>query len=211
MYKLEEMMGRSPQRTRERPLRTTRSGGRAVPVRRNRGRIWALAGAAVVALIGIGAFLALRNQPGDLAGVQTYGNIERGHTEEAVSYPQTPPVGGPHNPQWQNCGIYDQPVGNTNVVHSLEHGAVWITYRPDLPAPQVEELRVLARGRSHALVSPYPNLPAPIVASAWGVQMKADDAGDARLARFVNKYEQGSQTPEPGATCRGGVGSPKGG
>ena len=137
-----------------------------------------------------------------------FSDLSQDHEDGSLTYPQTPPVGGPHNPHWQNWGIYDQPVTNEYAVHSLEHGAVWLTYPPDLSPTAVEQLRGLVRGRSHALLSPYPGLPAAVVASAWGVQLKVDSADDPRLAEFVARYEQGTQTPEPGAPCRGGTGTP---
>jgi hypothetical protein len=141
-------------------------------------------------------------------GVQSFEVLERYHTEGTVPYSQFPPVGGPHNPVLQNCGFYDTPVGNENAVHSLEHGTVWITYHPDLPADQVEVLRALASGRTHVLVSPYPDLPAWVVASAWGEQLWLEDAYDPRLEQFVNYFEQGPQNLEPGAPCSGGIGEP---
>ncbi len=55
------------------------------------------------------------------------------HLEEPVTYTENPPVGGVHNPVWQNCGYYAAPIPNETAVHSLEHGAIWITYQPDLP------------------------------------------------------------------------------
>ncbi|HEU5100032.1 MAG TPA: DUF3105 domain-containing protein, partial [Roseiflexaceae bacterium] len=91
---------------------------------------------------------------------------------------------------------------------SMEHGAVWITYQPDLPADAVEQLRGLVRGHSHVLLSPYPDLPAKVVASAWGVQMRANGADDPQLAKFIATYESGPQTPEPGAPCSGAKGVP---
>ncbi len=141
-------------------------------------------------------------------GVVTYDNLSRNHSESPQVYAQNPPVGGVHNPVWQNCGIYDQPLHNENAVHSMEHGAVWITYQPDLAAAAVEQIRALARGHDHVLVSPYPGLPKPVVASAWGVQLPLDNAADPRLAKFIAAYEQGPQTPEPGAACSGGTGTP---
>jgi hypothetical protein len=90
----------------------------------------------------------------------------------------------------------------------MEHGAVWITYRPDLTESDVTILRGLVAGKSHALLSPYPSLPAPVVASAWGVQLKLDGAADPRLPFFIEKYHNGPQTPEPGAPCSGGLGEP---
>lgn len=72
-----------------------------------------------------------------IAGVQTFTDLSQEHTEEPVQYEQIPPVGGKHNPRWLNCGVYIAPVKNEQAVHSMEHGAVWITYQPTLPAEQV--------------------------------------------------------------------------
>jgi hypothetical protein len=142
-------------------------------------------------------------------GVQTYDVGPAGkHTEANVNYKQNPPVGGPHNPVWQNCGYYDQPVHDENAVHSLEHGAVWITYSPNLPQDQVEHLRDIAENETYVLVSPRDDLPSPVVASAWGKQLRLDDAEDPDLERFIGAYEQGPQTPEKGAVCTGGIGQP---
>jgi len=109
---------------------------------------------------------------------------------------------------WQNCGVYDQPVEDSQAVHSMEHGAVWITYRPDLPAQQVDQLRDLVGGSGYVLLSPYVDLDSPVALSAWGVQLKVDDAADDRAERFLAEYVNGAQTPEPGAPCTGGVGEP---
>src|SRR5215212_3432936 len=72
--------------------------------------------------------------PGEPAGTKTYTDLPRSHVDGPVEYPQTPPVGGNHSPVWQNCHYYDTSVPNERAVHSLEHGAVWITYSPDTSA-----------------------------------------------------------------------------
>ena len=143
-----------------------------------------------------------------IAGVQSFTGLTQNHVDTPVDYPQSPPVGGDHSPVWQTCGIYNTPVKNENAVHSLEHGAVWLAYRPDLPADQVEVLRAMARGHTHILVSPYPGLKEAVVATAWGKQLRLDSVTDKRLAAFAAAYEQGPQTPEPGAQCSSGLGSP---
>jgi hypothetical protein len=86
----------------------------------------------------------------------------------------------------------------------MEHGAVWVTYSPDLPAAQVEKLR-RAIPDTYAVLSPYPGIKAPVVASAWGKQLSLSGPDDPRLAAFVRAYRQGPQTPEPGASCTGGT------
>lgn len=141
-------------------------------------------------------------------GVQIFTGLARNHVDTPVSYPQSPPVGGDHSAVWQNCGIYNTPVKNENAVHSLEHGAVWLAYRPDLSADEIETIRALARTHTHVLVTPYEGLKEPVVATAWGTQLRLDSVTDARLARFVATYEEGPQTPEPGATCSGALGKP---
>lgn len=146
---------------------------------------------------------------GPPSGVEDIDVGEAGqHTEGEVDYEQTPPAGGEHNPVWQNAGFYSEPIRNETAVHTMEHGAVWITYNPDLPQGQVEELREIASGRECVLVSPYPGLDAPVVASAWGKQIELEGAEDPALNRFIGTYLRGEQTPEPGAACTGGVGEP---
>jgi hypothetical protein len=79
------------------------------------------------------------------------------HRPGNLVYDQSPPAGGQHNPIWQNCGFCDEPVRDENAVHSLEHGAVWITYQPDLPQKQIGKLRDLAQNNTLVLASPYPD------------------------------------------------------
>ncbi len=129
------------------------------------------------------------------------------HVETDVTYAQTPPVGGDHHPTWQNCGFYSEPVVDEHAVHSLEHGAVWATYSPDLPEADVERLEELADQHSFLLVSPRGDLAAPLTLSAWGVQLELDSTDDERLEVFLLKYLQGPQTLEPGAPCSGGIGA----
>jgi hypothetical protein len=141
--------------------------------------------------------------------VQTYDVGPAGdHTQGDVDYAQTPPAGGAHNDVWQNCGFYDEPITDEVAVHSLEHGAVWITYTPDVPQDEIERLRDLSEGNDFVLVSPYPDQGSPVVATAWGKQLSLESAEDSNLERFINAYSQGPQTPEPGALCTSGVGDP---
>ncbi len=199
------------------PSRAERRAGTAAERRRERlkaperqqrqrsmGRI-GLAAVVVLVLAGIGFGIysfANRAQPPE--GVQTFANLARDHVETPVTYEEIPPVGGVHSAVWQNCGFYDKPVGNEHGVHSMEHGAVWITYQPDLSADQVDILREQAQ-QSYVLVSPYTDLPSPVVVSAWGNQLQLDSATDSRLDQFVKYFREGPQTPEPGAPCNDGT------
>ncbi|HVQ18178.1 MAG TPA: DUF3105 domain-containing protein [Actinomycetes bacterium] len=138
--------------------------------------------------------------PGALDDVKTYDYQAQEHTEDPVKYTESPPVGGQHNPMWQPCGVYDKPVENERAVHSLEHGAVWVTYDPDLPQGDIDTLKSRLDG-PYLLVSPYADQDAPVVATAWNNQLELDGVDDPRLDDFVTEFRQGPQTPEPGASC----------
>jgi hypothetical protein len=147
------------------------------------------------------------------SGTEVFPENDHSHVSGTVNYDRNPPAGGPHNPVPLNCGVYTEQVPNENAVHSLEHGAVWITYQPTLPAAQVAQLQKLAVSsyvgtQRYVILSPYLNLPDPVVASAWGAQLELQSASDPRLAEFVHYYAGGSQGGEPGGECTGGVGTP---
>lgn len=143
-----------------------------------------------------------------ITGLETFTDLARDHVTGTVTYPQTPPVGGKHSAVWQNCGWYSTSVANETAVHSMEHGAAWITYRPDLSASDQATLKSALGGKAYVLASAYPGLPAPVVASAWGAQVKLTGVNDPRLAQFVDQYANSPSAPEPGGECTGGTGTP---
>jgi hypothetical protein len=138
-----------------------------------------------------------------IAGVQTFVVESRQHTDQPVDYPQDPPAGGPHAPVWQKCQFYDKPVQNERAVHAQEHGAVWITYQPNLPEAERKALKKLTRDQPFLLVSPYPGLQDPIVASAWGAQLRLETVDDPRLDAFIARYA--GNGPEQGGSCASGT------
>ncbi|MGH3242932.1 MAG: DUF3105 domain-containing protein [Spirillospora sp.] len=169
----------------------------------------------VVAAVAIGyAFMQSRPSSAEdsasISGLVTKKDLGRDHTTSAVSYADSPPMGGNHDPAWQNCNgrVYDKELRNENAVHSLEHGAVWITYRPGLAAPQLEALKAKVTSTDYTLLSPYPSLDAPIALTAWGKQVKIQDASDRRVDEFLRAFVKGPQTPEPGAACSGAKDTP---
>lgn len=142
----------------------------------------------------------------EIEGVETFTN-RTGHVTDAVNYPQTPPAGGEHNPVWLNCGMYSEPVANVYGVHSMEHGAVWVTYDPAMSPAELEALRMHLPS-SYVILSPFSGLPAPIVLSAWNVQLRVESAADERIPMFFEEYWRSQFVPEPGALCSGGIDGP---
>ena len=163
-----------------------------------------VAGLAVIGIL-VGIVVTSATPPVDPAAIEIEGletfEVESLHVQTAVDYEMTPPVGGPHNPTWLNCGVYEQEVPAEYAVHSLEHGAVWVTYNPDdVSGADLDALRS-QMPRTYMILSPFPGLEAPVVASAWGVQVSLDGIDDPRLNDFIVKYRQSLDAPEPGALC----------
>jgi hypothetical protein len=150
----------------------------------------------------------------EVAGVTTFDDLTAVHVADNTpvdyegDYGMSPPAGGNHWQAWLNCGVYSEPQQNENAVHALEHGAVWITYDPEqVTADDVETMRADLPD-TYMLISPYPGLQAPVVASAWGNQVELDGIDDPRLGDFVTKFWRSADVPEPNAVCSGAIDGP---
>ncbi|MEU6458470.1 DUF3105 domain-containing protein [Streptomyces sp. NPDC047065] len=200
---------------------------RAEEARERRNRILTIAvSTLVVAGLVVGGVFLVRGQSDDSSddtasdgknsgkfvtgkdGVKTWdGDLARNHVTKKVSYPVDPPVGGDHNQVWMNCNgdVYTKPLNNENAVHSLEHGAVWVTYTDKAPKADVEKLAAKVKKTPYSLMSPDEKQQDPIMLTAWGHQRTVTGADDPNVDKFFEKFVQGEQTPEPGAACTNGL------
>lgn len=168
-----------------------------------------LGGILVYAVVNAGAGYVdpLKAADNKVPGVVKFDKLSQGHKGGILPYPQSPPVGGEHNGVWSQCNgnVYTQEIPKENAVHSLEHGAAWVTYRPDLPKADVAKLADLVQGTSYRLMSPYPGLKEAVSLQAWGRQLQVQSVTDPRIKAFLEAYTNGPQAPEKGATCSGGT------
>ena len=172
-------------------------------------RLGWIAGAVVVGGLVAVVLLSQPELRGVPDGTETVAVGERAHVAGEIHDDGEVPAGGAHNEIWQNCGFYDQEIDSENAVHSLEHGAVWISYDPSLSGADVGALRAFVSPNEKVLVSPVPGQDSLIIVTAWANQLELDDPDDARLGQFVNEFSGASSAPEPGARCSGGVGHPQ--
>lgn len=195
----------------------TRTRGRATPVQVRKSFPWGtvlgagVLGVFLVAILGYAVVNAgtaapnpLRDADEAVQGVTVADEApSQGHKPGPLEYDMTPSWGGEHNGAWMNCTgtVYEAEVPEENATHSMEHGAVWVTYKPDLPDDDVAKLRELVEGTDYRMLSTFPGQEAPISIQAWGRQLTADSADDPGLATFAEQYTNGPQTPEKGATC----------
>lgn len=195
------------------------------PVKVSQGTNWgpialfAVVGLVAISIVGYTAWLAFNgSKPWEerAAAIEGISNFRESdpelvaggnHVTGNVDYSVLPPVAGEHNAAWQNCtgNVYDAPIANEHAVHSLEHGAIWITYRPDLAPEQVARLSERVVGTEKMMMSPYEGLDAPISLQAWGYQLKLDNADDSRIDDFIRALRVNASIEGPNALCEQGV------
>lgn len=144
-----------------------------------------------------------------IPGVRIVDDLRASHVtaDQRVAYEQRPPVGGAHDETWADCTgvVYDRPVREENLVHSLEHGAVWIAYDPaQLDQAGIDRLATRADNQPHTAMSPYPGLQQPISLQSWGHQLAVDDPNDERIDQFITalRLNEHGVYPEVGGTCQ---------
>lgn len=158
----------------------------------------------------LNAYMETRQEalPEEIEGVRTYDTLTSEVVDGPVAYEQIPPAGGPHAELAQLCGYYRVPVQDENAVASLATGAVWITYRPDIPMEDQDTLREVAEGELDVILSPHEGQESPIVLTAWERQLVLDDPNDERARMFIYVYRDSDRAPDRDASCAAGIGLP---
>lgn len=150
---------------------------------------------AIVVAVGYGLFLLAR-----AAGPQgedfsvAYAVQGRTHVAFGATHPEynsNPPSSGPHYGESARGGFYDEPLPDEQVVHNLEHGDIWIAYRPDISDEVKETLESFA-GR-YVVVSPRAQNAGDISLVAWGrVDTFSIENGvldEERIKDFIRRYD----------------------
>jgi hypothetical protein len=201
--------------------RNTRPRTRSAPVAVRKSFPWGTvvgAGALVLLLVGILGYAVvnagsaapspLRDADAAVEGITVADEApSQDHKAGPQEYDQSPSWGGPHNGVWSSCAgvVYDEPIPQENATHSLEHGAAWVTYQPDVEQEEVDSLRELVEGTDYRMLSPFEDQDSPIKVQAWGRSVSADSADAPRIEEFLEQFTNGPQAPEKGATCSGGT------
>jgi len=106
----------------------------------------------------------------------------------AVEYGTEPPTSGPHSAVGDlfdaDAGaVLEEPLPRPVQVGLLEVGAVLVQWDPGLEPALADEVAALAEPGA-VITAPGRDLPAPIVATAWGASLRCDTP-DGELAAFA--------------------------
>lgn len=161
-----------------------------------------IVGVVIIAIIG---WLAWINRPvtvstDELGGeAVTMGQATHVATAAELQIPEgVPPAGGPHFINPLPGGVYNEAVDDGRVIHSLEHGLIWITYKPDaVSESQLKALKDLADDRSRdVLLSPRPQNKDAVVVTSWGRRLILKAGDTDAIKDFISTNL--NRSPEPG-------------
>ena len=135
-----------------------------------------------------------RPKPGQYFQAQSRDHIKPG--AEHPAYNSNPPTGGWHYDQPAQSGIYDKEFSDEQLIHNLEHSHIWIVYKPDLPADQVEKLADIAKDYgSKIIMTLRPANDTKIALVAWEYLLTMDAIDEVNIRKFID-YHRGVAGPE---------------
>ncbi len=180
-------------KTDQRALRDARKAAQTARANRRRlNRLLITAGVVVVVATVVvwGVWAATRPKqpaPGVPYPIQGATHINIGEAHPA--YNSNPPTSGWHFPSPAAWGYYAMVLPDELVVHNLEHGGIWISYRDASDTQLIEKLEGLTRRfRSKLIVTQRPTNDSPIAVAAWGRLMKLDRYDEQQILAFFYAY-----------------------
>lgn len=112
-------------------------------------------------------------------------HVKRGDIH--ADYNSNPPTSGPH---WGDGtagpGVHDSEVPDELLVHSLEHGAVIVSYKAGLPKDQVEKIKeAFSSVGGKKILIPRKSLDVPVALTSWGRLLKLKTIDTATIKSFI--------------------------
>jgi len=130
---------------------------------------------------------------GEDVPIQGQEHIQPGQSHPA--YNSNPPTSGWHWPNAAKNGIYDNELSDEQLVHNLEHGYIWISYKPDVSDEIKNKLKELVKKDDWKIVlEPRAKNDSPIALCAWGRILKLQDFDEAKIKEFIKTFR--NQGPE---------------
>ena len=159
--------------------------------------------AVVLAVVGgIGYLIATSNPDGESSYLQgeDIPKLEAGHINQGeivTTYNSNPPTSGPHLGNLQPCDFYNEEVPDEAVVHTLEHGAIWVTYKDKSLEGSMRSL--FEKESAKVIISPRSANDSAVAVASWGRLLKLDEFDENQILDFIDSNRNNS--PEPLAPC----------
>lgn len=107
-----------------------------------------------------------------------------------VEHKTNPPSSGAHYANPARWSVYNKELSDGNLVHNLEHGGIWISYKPSIPQDEIKKLEDLVKTyRSKVILTPREKNDSPIALVSWGRIYKIDSFNEDAIKNFILKYK----------------------
>ncbi len=111
-------------------------------------------------------------------------------------YNSNPPTSGSHYAKEAEWGVYQNELPDEQLIHNLEHGGIWISYKPDIdPAIKVKLESIGNNNRGSVVVAPRAKNDSMIAVASWGRLEKLDNFNEVEIINFID--ENKNRSPEP--------------
>ena len=165
--------------------------------------VWFLVPTLIIVAIGAWAFTSnpmgqqenpevLSAVSNPVAGTEELAIASRQHITEgtkATDFNSNPPASGQHWPAPANKGVYDQPLPDERVLHNLEHGYIWISYKPEISPEVINNIKNIVNEDDWKLImTPRAENDSQIALIAWGRLLKMDEPDYQKIKDFIETY-----------------------
>lgn len=165
-------------------------------------------GLIAILVIGFVGFAAFRDKPETERPGVAHEDKGRQHVAEGTIKNEgaEPRTSGDHYGSPLPGRVYDQEIQDGNAIHNMEHGYIYISYRPDLPAEQVNKIKTLffepfSREKfepNKVIMAPRSLNDSPIIMSSWIRSMKFHAFDEEKMVEYYLRNV--SKSPEPAAS-----------
>jgi len=161
----------------------------------------------IVVIVAIAGFSFINNKSVTKPLGQEIPILGREHVPEGTKvagYNSDPPTSGNHWPTPANWGLYTEPLPDEQLVHNLEHGGIWISYKDikDINEETGKKLESIAEKYPQAvIITERPKNDTKFAIASWGRLTKLDSFDQEYVERFIRANINNS--PEPLASLEG--------
>ena len=111
------------------------------------------------------------------------------------AYNSNPPTSGPHYAQPAVKRFYDEVLPDEQLIHNLEHGEIWISYKDTSEATKDELRAIQARNSGSVIVTQRPSNSQNICLASWIRVLCMDVLDVDTTANFIKANK--NLSPEP--------------
>ncbi len=132
-------------------------------------------------------------RPGVAFGIQGQQHVADGASHGA--YNSNPPTSGWHLAQAVSFGVYDKELSDEQLIHSIEHGGIWISYKDVDSETKLKLVTLAEKYPGSVILTPRLANDSKIALASWGRLEKLEIFDEQAIINFIKANT--NKSPEP--------------